>query len=163
MNLTLCRNLNLTAAIICAGLVTYAFYTQFYEGLEPCPLCILQRVAMIVLCALFLLAAAHHPGKLGVRVYAVLIALVALTGAVLAGRHVWIQHLPADQVPECGPSLSYMLDVFPLNETLEMVFTGSGECAKVNWMFLELSMPAWVLLWFMLLGAIGLWVNWRVR
>jgi disulfide bond formation protein DsbB len=109
------------------------------------------------------LAATHHPGKLGVRVYAVLIALVALTGAVIAGRHVWIQHLPADQVPECGPSLSYMLDVFPLNETLEMVFTGSGECAKVNWMFLELSMPAWVLLWFMLLGAIGLWVNWRVR
>ena|SRR5215212_9297173 len=163
MNLTLYRNLNLAAAIICAGLVAYAFYTQFYEGLEPCPLCIFQRVAMIVLCALFLLAAAHHPGKLGVRVYAVLIALVALTGAAIAGRHVWIQHLPADQVPECGPSLSYMLDVFPLNETLAMVFTGSGECAKVHWMFLGLSMPAWVLLWFMLLGGIGLWVNWRVR
>jgi disulfide bond formation protein DsbB len=144
---------------VCVGLLGYAYYLQFYQNLEPCPLCIFQRVALIALGAAFLLAAAHSPARWGAYIYAVLIAVTALAGAAVAGRHVWLQSLPPDQVPECGPGLAYMLDVFPLSETLRMVFTGSGECAVVDWMFLSLSMPAWVFIWFVLLGAFGLWVN----
>src|SRR5690606_20283417 len=145
--------------LLCAGLLAYAYYTQFHLGLQPCPLCIFQRVAVIALGAVFLLAALQGPRGWGRRVYAGLLALVALAGAGVAGRHVWIQHLPADQVPACGPGLDYMLEVFPLGETLRMVFTGSGECAAVNWSFLGLSMPAWVLIWCVALGGLGVWNN----
>ncbi len=157
------RITNLSAFAICAGLLAYAYYAQFSLGLDPCPLCIFQRIAMIALAAVFLLAAGHHPAGWGARVYAVLIGAVALAGTAIAGRHVWLQHLPSDQVPECGPGLAYMLDVFPLADTLRMVFTGSGECAHIDWMFLGLGMPAWVLLWFLLLGIAGAWINWRAR
>lgn len=155
------RLINLYGFLLCAGLLAYAYYTQFHLGLQPCPLCIFQRVAVIALGAVFLLAALQGPRGWGRRVYAGLLALVALAGAGVAGRHVWIQHLPADQVPACGPGLDYMLEVFPLGETLRMVFTGSGECAAVNWSFLGLSMPAWVLIWCVALGGLGVWNNLR--
>jgi protein dithiol:quinone oxidoreductase len=163
MKLSTRRIVNLAAFGICAGLLAYAYYLQFYQGLEPCPLCILQRFGMIVLGAIFLMAAAHHAATWSARIYAALIGAVALAGAAMAGRHVWLQHLPPDRVPECGPGLAYMLEVFPLNETLAMVFTGSGECAKVDWMLWGLSMPAWVLIWFVLLGAVGVIGNWKLR
>lgn len=161
MSLSPRRTTNLATFAICAGLLAYAYYTQFYLGLEPCPLCIFQRIAMIVLGAVFLVAAAHHPALWGARVYSVFIACAAITGAAIAGRHVWLQNLPPDQVPECGPGLGYMLQAFPLSDALRMVFTGSGECAQVDWAFLGLSMPAWVLIWFVLLGVTGVWINWK--
>lgn len=161
MNPATRRSINLAAFAICAALLAYAYYLQFYQGLEPCPLCIFQRFAVTALGAVFILAATHHPRMLGARIYAVLIAVAALAGAVVAGRHVWLQQLPPDQVPECGPGLAYMLEVFPLSDTLRMVFTGSGECAEVDWSFLGLSMPAWVFVWFLLLGGVGVWANLR--
>lgn len=156
-------SINIIAFIFCAALLSYAYYSQVYLGLEPCPLCIFQRVGVIVLATLFLLAALHQPVSWGTRVYAALIGISALIGAAIAARHVWLQHLPPGQVPECGPGLDYMLQAFPLNEALRMVFTGSGECATVDWAFLGLSMPAWVLISFVLLGVTGLWANWRTR
>lgn len=155
------RSINLLAGAVCAGLLGYAYYLQFNQGLEPCPLCIFQRVAMIALGVAFIFAAAHHPRVWGARMYAVLIGIAALAGGIVAGRHLWLQQLPPDQVPECGPGLEYMLDVFPLSDALRMVFEGSGECAKVDWSLLGLSMPAWVLVWFLLLGCAGMWVNLR--
>ena len=82
---------------------------------------------------------------------------------MVAGRHVWLQSLPPDQVPACGPSLEYMLDAFPLGKTLKMVFTGSGECAEVDWTFLGLAMPAWSLIFFIALGLGALWAGWKRR
>jgi protein dithiol:quinone oxidoreductase len=157
------RTINLAALVISVGLLTYAYYAQFYQGLEPCPLCIFQRVALMALAVIFLIAALHHPVAWGARVYAVLIVCAAAIGAAVAGRHIWLQSLPPDQVPECGPGLAYMLQAFPWSDTLRMVFTGSGECAQVDWRFLGLSMPAWVLVWFLTLGLVGGWVNWRSR
>ena len=148
---------------ICAGLLGFAYFLQFHENLEPCPLCIFQRLAFLVLGMVFLLAALHHPGRIGSRIYGVCIALSGLIGAGIAGRHLWLQHLPPDQVPECGPGLDYMLEVFPLTETLRMAFTGSGECADVTWSFLGLSMPGWTLLWYLALAVTGLLVNWRAE
>jgi disulfide bond formation protein DsbB len=120
----------------------------------------LQRLGIIAVGLLFLLAALHHPERLGARVYAVAIALAAIAGGAVAARHVWLQHLPPDQVPECGPGLEYMLEAFPLADALKMVLTGSGECAEVDWTFLGLSMPAWVLIWFVILAAVGVTRNW---
>lgn len=136
-----------------AALLGYALYTQYVDGLDPCPLCITQR-GFYLLAALFALAAAiQHPGRTGRIVYSALIALSALGGAAVAGRQVWLQHLPPDQVPACGPSLEYMLEQFPLAETLSVLFRGDGNCAEVVWQFLGLSMPEWSLLCFIALIA----------
>lgn len=149
------RLTNLSLFVACLALLGYAYYAQFVLHLEPCPLCIFQRVALIALAFVFLLAFAFSKEGRSRLVFAGLIDLVALIGAAIAGWHVWIQNLPPEQVPECGPGLEYMLDVFPLTDTIRMVFTGSGECANVDWSLLGLSMPAWVLIAFIGLGAAG--------
>lgn len=155
------RTGNAFGAAICAGLMGYALYVQYGLGLEPCPLCILQRIAMIVLGVVFLIAALHPAGVLGRRIYAVLLGLVALAGSGVAGRHVWLTMLPPERVPACGPGLDFMLESFPLRDALSMVLSGSGECAEVAWRLLGLSMPVWVLMALIGLGAFGVVWNWR--
>jgi protein dithiol:quinone oxidoreductase len=156
------RALNWAGFGACVALMGYALYAEILLGLEPCPLCVFQRIAVMVLGAVFLVAALHHPrSRGGARLYAGLIGLAALGGAAVAGQHVRLQNMPADQVPACGPGLEFMLDVFPLHEAVRMVFTGSGECAEVDWSLLGLSMPAWVLVACLGLGVLGVVVNWR--
>jgi disulfide bond formation protein DsbB len=140
-------------------LLGYAWYSQTALRLEPCPLCIFQRVGVALTGALFLLAALHHPRALGARVYGVLIDLAALLTIAVAARHVYIQHLPAGTVPVCGATLDYLLNVFPLADVIRKVMSGSGECAKVTWTFLTLSMPTWVLIASAGLGSLGLYAN----
>lgn len=147
--------------LFCTGLMAYALYAQHGLGLEPCPLCVLQRLAVIALGGLFLVAALHPAGTTGRRVYAVLLGLIALVGSGVAGRHVWLTTLPPERVPACGPGLDFMLESFPLQEALSMVLAGSGECATVTWRLLGLSMPAWVLIALLGLGAFGVACNWR--
>lgn len=139
--------------VACAGLLAYAFYLQLHDGLEPCPLCIFQRVAFALLGVVFLIGALHAPAGRGRGFYGVLALLAAGIGAAIAGRHVWLQNLPPDQVPTCGPGLDYMLDAMPIGGVIRKVLTGSGECAKVDWSFAGLSMPAWSLVCFALLAA----------
>ncbi|MDR2876591.1 MAG: disulfide bond formation protein B [Chromatiales bacterium] len=134
--------------ITCTSLMAIALYLQHVNGLEPCPLCILQRVAVIALGVIFLIAALHNPRTLGQRVYGLLIMLTATAGAGVAGRHVWLENLPKDRVPTCGPSLDYMLETLPFKRTLELVLRGSGECAEVTWRMLGLSIPSWTLIAF---------------
>ena len=139
---------------VCAGLIAFALYTQLHDGLQPCPLCIFQRIAFAAIGLVLLLAGLHAPrGSGGRRVYGVLALLAAAVGIGIAGRHVWLQHLPPDQVPTCGPGLDYLLEAMPLAGVVRKVLTGSGECALVDWRFLGLSMPEWSLLWFVLLAA----------
>jgi len=153
------RLANAMGFLACAALMGYALYAQHVLLLAPCPLCIFQRVAVIALGAVFLLAAVHGVGPVGRRIYAVLVGLIALSGMVVAGRHVWLQNLPAEQVPACGPGLDFILDAFPLQEALAMVLSGSGECANVDWHLLGLTMPAWVLIALAALGAFGVTAN----
>jgi disulfide bond formation protein DsbB len=155
------RAANLAGVVLVAGLMGYALYEQHIVGLEVCPLCVLQRVAMIALGFVFLAAALHSARGAVARVYSVLGVLVALTGAGVSAWHVRLQHLPPDQVPSCGPGFDYIIDAFPLRDALKMIFTGSGECAKINWTFLGFSMPTWVLVWFLALGALIAVANWR--
>jgi len=149
--------------LVCAGLIGSALYLQYYEYQDPCPLCLLQRVVYIVLMALFLVAALHGPGRVGATVYGGLLFVVAAIGAVIATRHVWLQHLPKDRVPECGPGLEFMLRKFPLTQALEKVLTGSGECAEAGWTLLGLTIAGWSLVWFVLLGAFALYLLWLGR
>jgi protein dithiol:quinone oxidoreductase len=155
------RRGNLLGFAACAALLAYAYYAQFVMHLEPCPLCIFQRIGVFALGVVFLIAALHDPAPLGRRVYAVLLSLAALATIGIALRHLYIQNLPPDAVPACGASLDFMLKVFSLSEVLVKVLTGSGECAKVTWQFLGLAMPAWVLISAAVLGGFGLWVNLR--
>ncbi|MDX1433283.1 MAG: disulfide bond formation protein B [Gammaproteobacteria bacterium] len=142
--------------LLAAALIAVALYMQHVMGLEPCPLCIVQRVLVMAVGAVALIAAVHDPAATGRRVYAGLLAVLAVLGAAVAGRHVWLQSLPPERVPECGPGLEYMLETFPLLETLEMVLRGSGECAAVSWRFMGLTIPGWTLVVFCALALLGL-------
>ncbi len=142
--------------LFCLSMLLVAGYFQFIEHLEPCPLCILQRIAILVIGLVFLLAAIHGPKTIGTRIYGSLIALFSLVGGSISAWHVRLQNLPEDQVPSCGPGLNFMLDNFPLTEAISMVLRGSGECAEVLWTFMGLSIPAWTLAAFVTLFLIGI-------
>src|SRR5271154_4477098 len=126
------RAANLFGALACGGLLTYAYYAQFVMHLEPCPLCIFQRVGIFALGVMFLIAALHDPATMGRRVYAALIGLAAFAAIAVALRHLYIQSLPPGSVPACGASLDFMLKIFSLSEVLVKVLTGSGECAQIT-------------------------------
>jgi protein dithiol:quinone oxidoreductase len=158
------RTLNLAGLLWSAGLMAYALFVQYVLHEEPCPLCILQRVAVIATGVLFLLAWLHNPASAGIRrAYGTLIMLTALTGVGVAARHIYVINAPAGAVAECGASFEYMLDVLPLHEVLGKVLSGSGECAKVTWRFLGFSMPFWVLVNLLGLAALGVVANFRKR
>ena len=155
------RMANALLALACAAALAYAFYAQFVLDLVPCHLCIFQRVTLAALGVAFLVAAlVSRPGGSG-TFSAVLIGLAGLATAATAARHVWIQMQPAGSVPACGADLDFMMDVFPLTEVILKVFRAGGECATVDWWFLGLSMPAWVLILAVVLTAAGLAVNLR--
>ncbi|MHB8425119.1 MAG: disulfide bond formation protein B [Gammaproteobacteria bacterium] len=151
---------NLAGFLICALLMAYAYYSQFHDGLEPCVLCIFQRIAMITLGGIFLIALLHHPKAVGARIYGILLLLVAAAGSAVSIRHIYVQHLPDYLTPPCGPGLNYMFETLPLNQFIVKAFTGTADCSVVTWRFLGLSMPEWVLIWFVILGVGGLLVNW---
>ena len=155
------RQLNLLGLLLCAGMLAYALYAQGVLRVEPCPLCIFQRVGIAVTGVFFLVAGVHAPAGRGARVYGVLVALAALVTMAVAARHVWIQHLPEDAVPACGAGLQFLFEEFPVGEVIRKVLSGSGECHQVNWTFLSLAMPTWVLLVAGALGALGIYANCR--
>ena len=158
------RNLLLTGFLFCVLLIAYALYTQYVLVLEPCPLCILQRVAVIALGLSFLFMALKHPQTKQSKFFAsLLLTIISSAGVGIAARHVWLQNLPPDKVPGCGPGLDFMMANFPLSEVFQMVFSGSGECAEISWSFAFLSMPAWVIIWLIFLGSYGVWTIYQGR
>jgi len=156
------RYANLAGLLACVAMMGFALYSEYVLLLEPCPLCVFQRMATIGLGAVFLLAFLHNPAGRGGRVYGVQVFATDAAGAGIAGRHVWVQNLPADEVPACGAGLDYLMNTVPLTEVIREVLTGSGECAELKWSFLGLSMPAWVLICLTLLGLFGLIANFRL-
>ncbi len=145
----------LTLVLICGSLLGFGYYLQFVEGLEPCPLCIFQRLAYLAIFAIAALATIHGPQNAWLRIYSGFILFFAVIGFGIAGWQVRLQHMPPDHIPECGPGLDYMLEVFPLTQTLTMAFTGSGECAEVQWTFLSLSIAEWSLICFLFFAIIS--------
>jgi len=152
------RALFLAVALLCAGLIATALYFQYVLEMEPCPLCIMQRVVVMAIGLVALVAAIHNPGHVGRRVYGALTVLISATGVAIAARHIWLQNLPPDQVPECGPGLGYILDSFPFQEGLSMILRGSGECAEIHWTFLGLTIPGWTLVMFSAVLLLGIYL-----
>ena len=155
------RWLFLGGAFAVSVMFASALYLQYVLRQEPCPLCMIQRVIFIAIGIGYLLAALHNPKRTGMRVYAGLIALFSVLGVMVASRHIWIQHLPKDQVPGCGPGLDFMLKNFPLSEVWQELLHGSGECAEKGWTLFTLGIPEWSLVSYMLLGSFALLVAWR--
>ena len=150
-------------ALACAGLLGFGYYLQYFDSQDPCPLCLVQRGFYFGVALVFALAALHFPGKSGKTIYCSLAGLLALGGFGVAARQVWLQHLPADQVPACGPDLFFMMENFPLSRTLEKLFMGSGQCAEVTWRFLGLSIAEWSLACFAGLAAYAVWLAFNAR
>ena len=150
---------NLVGFLVCAGMLAFGYYLQLVVGLDPCPLCIIQRLLLFAVGVAFLVAALHHPaGRLGARLYGGVIALLAALGIAVAGRHVWLQHIPADQRPACEPALDHLLSVFGPIEGLRRVLRGSGECGAVDWALFSFSIPEWTLAAFVLFAAWAMWL-----
>lgn len=147
------RWLYLAGALFAGGLMGFGLFLQYVKHQDPCPLCMVQRLIFISILAAFALAALHSPRRAGERVYAALIALLSLSGVAVASRHIWIQNLPKDQVPACGPGLDYMLETMPMTKVFKELLHGSGECAEKGWTFLTLGIPEWSLLCYLALGA----------
>ena len=146
--------------LFCSGLMAYALFAQYFLNLEPCPLCIFQRVAVISMGIIFLICSLLEPkSSLAKIISSTLFVTAGSFGVAVASRHVWLQNLPSDQVPGCGPGLDFMMSTFPINEVFEMVFNGSGECATIDLSFLSLSMPAWVIICSLFLIAYAIWIN----
>ena len=139
--------------LVCAALMGFALYLQYVMQLEPCPLCVFQRIAMIATGVVFLVAALHNPGRGGAALYAVLTLIAAGIGAGLAAWQVWIQGQPKGSVPACGMGLDYMLDTMPLTDVIARVLKGSGECAEQGWVFLGLAIPSWTFVFFIAIIA----------
>lgn len=152
------RLLNGLGFAACAALLAAAWYLEAVEGMNPCPLCWFQRAAVAAVGVIFLLAFLHGPRRWGAWVYALLLGIASASGIALAARHLWLQSLPADEVPTCGPGLDYMMDALPFWTTVQEVLSGSGECAEVD-RLLGLTLPVWTLAAFVLLGGWALLVN----
>jgi disulfide bond formation protein DsbB len=146
----------LAGFLVCAGLIAFALYLQYIKGEDPCPLCMVQRIAFMALGVLFLVAALHGPGRTAAAIYGVALFIVAAAGAAVAGRHVWLQSLPKHMVPECGPGLDYILERFPPGKALDLILRGSGECAEKGWTFLGLTIAGWSLAWLIALGVLAI-------
>ena len=150
-------------AVSSAALLAYGLYVQHVDFLDPCPLCVLQRIVFMFIGAVALLASIHNPAVVGRWVYAVLVALAGIIGMSIAGRHVWLQNLPLDEVPDCGMGLNYMVETMPFTQVLSEVFYGSGECAEIGWTFLGQSMPVWTFVWYAGFTVITIAVVWAAN
>lgn len=150
------RVLSLLGFLGCAFGLLFALYLQHFRGFDPCPMCIFQRVAMAASGAFFLAGALHGPRAWGRWVYAAGALLGASIGAGIAGRHVWLQSLPPDQVPACGPTLEYLMSFLPITEVVTMILKGDGNCAKIDAQWLGISLPGWTLIAFIGLALYAL-------
>lgn len=151
----------LLGSLGCVFLLSMGAYFQFQEGLEPCPLCITQRIAIFSTGLIFTVGGMTNYPRRKVIIFSILGTLSALAGGSVSIRHIWIQHLPSDKVPECGPSLDYVLANFPLLDTVKLMLSGTGDCAKVDWTMLGLSMPTWTLFAFILLATLSFLQLWN--
>ncbi len=153
------RLVNSAGAVACFAMLGFAYYAQYVLHLDPCPLCMFQRITIFVLGIVFAAAALHHPRDWGAYLYAALIAVAALATVGVSARHLYIQSLPPGSIPSCGAPLEALYRMFPLTQVVRKVLRAGGECAVVDWRFLGLAMPAWVLICAAVLGTWGVLGN----
>jgi disulfide bond formation protein DsbB len=149
--------------VACVSLASFGiFYLQAELGLDPCPMCILQRYAFFAIAAVALAAAIHGPKATALKVYAGLVVLFAIAGGATAIRHSYLQHFPP-KVETCGTDLEFLMNTFPLAQALPRIFAGTGSCSRVDWKFLGLSIPEWALVWFVIFAVAALCIAFARR
>ena len=142
--------------LACASLIALAIYLQEELGLEPCPMCILQRYAFVAIGAVALAAAIHGPRGIALKTYALLVTLLSIAGGGVAIRHSYLQHFPP-KIEACGTDLEFLVNTFPISQALPKIFAGTGSCSKVDWTLLGLSIPEWAIVWFAIFIVAALW------
>ncbi len=157
------RTIFLVIFLFCCGLMATGYIMEHVYDLEPCPLCMTQRVFIVLAGFVALIGCLHNPALLGTRIYSGLIALMAATGGGFSIRQLYLQSLPADKAPACGPSVDYILETFPLSKALQMMLKGDGNCAEVLWRFMGISIPGWTLVAFLMIVGSALYVAFRAR
>ncbi len=157
MVLSFFRKLNLLACIACILLLAIAFGLEYFLGLQPCPLCILQRIILVFLALMLLAAILQNPSSWGLRLYGFFTSILALSGIWAAARQVWLEHQPPTHTEICIPALSYMLSYLPIKQIVQILFEGEESCGHVKWRLLGLSIANWTLFCFILLFLFGLW------
>jgi disulfide bond formation protein DsbB len=151
------RNIRLGISLLTIALLTASYCFQYKGGLQPCPLCLLQRYLLMAIGVVFLLAMWHNPQRIGSCIYAGIGLFFAVLGTIIAGRQVWLQHQPIDSANTCIPKLDYLFAVLPAHKALSVIFSSPGNCAEITWRFLGISMPGWSLFFFILLIIATLW------
>lgn len=152
------RLVNFLTFLYVSSLIIFALYLQYFQGLQPCPLCMLQRVVFIAVGIIALLATLHNPSKVGIRIYSIINTIFCCIGLGLAGRHIWLESLPPDQAPACGPSLEIMLEYLPLTDVITKAIIGTGDCAKIDWTMFGLSIADWSFAGFSFLLLVSLYL-----
>lgn len=157
------RGFNLLMAFVCYQLLVTAYYFQYVENMDPCPLCIFQRIGVLMVGIFFLIRGIHHPlaGSRWRPTYAILGLMSAILGGIVSGRHLYLQSLPEGEIPACGPALDYLVDMLPVSEVIAAVLAGDGECAKVSWNMFGISMPGWVFIFFVAVSGLMIWNIYR--
>ena len=147
---------NLGIFIACALFIAIAYYMQYVMYLDPCPLCMVQRIAIMLIGLVGFAAFAHNPFRRGKIIYSAALIIFSVFGALIAGRHVWLQNLPSDRVPECFPGIGFILANNPFMDAIQIILGGTGECAEIHWTFLGLSIPGWTLVFFVTFSGLAL-------
>ena len=157
------RGFNFFMAFVCYQLLITAYYFQYVESMDPCPLCIFQRIGVLMVGIWFLVRGMHHPlaGSRWNLAYSTLGLISAILGGIVSGRHLYLQSLPEGEIPACGPALDYLMEMLPVSDVIGAVLAGDGECAKVSWDFIGISMPGWVLLFFVSVALLMCWTIYR--
>lgn len=147
--------------LLCLIAILFALYLEFFQGLDPCPLCVLQRVALVGAGFFYLIAWIHfwiskNPNIWTVRAYGVLVLAFTLFGLVMAIKQIYIQHLPLGEAPACGPGLEYLRQTLPWDQFIAGLFQGDGECAVTGTRFISLSLSEWSAVLFTLLSLLNI-------
>lgn len=150
------RSTNFFGFLLSILLLAGAYYLQYFQNVQPCLLCLLQRWMLIAIAIIFFLGALHNPEKIGRKIYAFFTFLFSLMGILAATRQVWLQHQPLTSTTTCMPDLNFLLRTRTLPEVFKMMLQGSSDCAKAEWHFMSLSLAQWSLVFFVLLGIISL-------
>ena len=161
LQITSQRTIFLGLTMISILAISFALYLEKEMGLLPCPLCMTQRGLLIIVGFISFVASLHNPKGWVMKSYWTVCAIFSLLGASVASRHIWLQNLPEDLVPACGPSLEYMLENLPFSETLQLILMGDGNCAEIVWTFAGFTIPEQTLGLFLSLGLICIWQLFR--
>lgn len=151
------RLVHLFALLVCVFLLAGAAYMQLVLGLQPCPLCIIQRVIILIMGLLFLVGVIYVPQAMGRKIFGCLTLLLSAAGIAVSARHVWLIHRPAKGITSCGADISVYINNLPITQTIKLLFQGTGDCANETWQFLGLNLPEWMLVFLVFFAVIGVW------